>query len=297
MEFPQAMMHENIWFDKPKYDEADNHYQLYLTNNISAQLAEKHHNKDNKPQDQQDGSILSQVAHVASDAGSTLINEIAKARDSIKQSLSGMAHQVTHVVTAESDSHIAELASQNMLLREMVDKLTKQVESLEIRVAKLEGGSSAQAAASSAPTTTPAAKKIEKKDDDSDDDFLNLDDSDEDEEETEEERKRKEESLRKYHEKKANKKQVIAKSSVLIDVKPWDDETDLVEMERLVRTIEMDGLLWGASKLIPLAYGIKKLNIMCVIEDDKVSTEELQDKIANFEDYVQSTDIAAFNKI
>lgn len=295
MEFPQAMMHENIWFDKPKYDEADDHYQLYLTNNISAQLAEKHHNKD-KPQDQQDGGILSQVAHVASDAGSTLINEIAKARDSIKQSLSGMAHQVTHAVTAESDSHIAELASQNIVLKQMVDKLTKQVETLEIRVAKLEGGSSAQAAASSAPAATPAAKTIEKKDDDSDDDLF-LDDSDEDEEETEEERKRKEESLRKYHEKKANKKQVIAKSSVLIDVKPWDDETDLAEMERLVRTIEMDGLVWGASKLLPLAYGIKKLNIMCVIEDDKVSTEELQDKITDFEDYVQSTDIAAFNKI
>ena len=29
------------------------------------------------------------------------------------------------------------------------------------------------------------------------------------------------------------------------------------------------------------------------IEDEKVSTDELQEKIAEFEDYVQSTDIAA----
>lgn len=82
-----------------------------------------------------------------------------------------------------------------------------------------------------------------------------------------------------------------------MDVKPWDDETDMKEMEKNVRTIEMEGLLWGASKLIPLAYGIKKLQIMCVIEDDKVSVDELTEKIESFEDIVQSVDIAAFNKI
>ena len=42
--------------------------------------------------------------------------------------------------------------------------------------------------------------------------------------------------------------QVIAKSNVILDIKPWDDETDMAEMEQKVRTIEMDGLLWGACK-------------------------------------------------
>lgn len=79
---------------------------------------------------------------------------------------------------------------------------------------------------------------------------------------------------------------MIAKSSVLFDVKPWDDETDMAETERLVRTIEMDGLVWGAGKLVPLAYGIKKLSLLCVIEDDKVSTDELSEKICEFEDFV-----------
>lgn len=41
---------------------------------------------------------------------------------------------------------------------------------------------------------------------------------------------------------------VIAKSSVILDVKPWDDETDMQEMEKLVRTIKKDGLVWGACK-------------------------------------------------
>jgi translation elongation factor EF-1beta len=41
---------------------------------------------------------------------------------------------------------------------------------------------------------------------------------------------------------------VIAKSSIILDVKPWDDETDMKEMEAIVRTITMDGLLWGACE-------------------------------------------------
>lgn len=63
---------------------------------------------------------------------------------------------------------------------------------------------------------------------------------------------------------------VIAKSNIILDVKPWDDETDMGEMERKVRSVEMDGLLWGAAKLVPVGYGIKKLQITCVVEDDKV---------------------------
>lgn len=36
------------------------------------------------------------------------------------------------------------------------------------------------------------------------------------------------------------------KSSVLMDVKPWDDETDMKKLEEAVRSVEMPGLLWGA---------------------------------------------------
>lgn len=100
-----------------------------------------------------------------------------------------------------------------------------------------------------------------------------------------------------YQAKKSNKPILIAKSSVLLDVKPWDDETDMKEMEKMVRSIEMDGLLWGAAKLVPVGYGIHKLQIMCVIEDEKVSIDLLSEQIEAFEDLVQSVDVAAFNKI
>ncbi|KAJ1369295.1 Elongation factor 1-delta [Parelaphostrongylus tenuis] len=119
-----------------------------------------------------------------------------------------------------------------------------------------------------------------------------------DDEEDAEKAKIVEERLKAYHEKKSKKPGPIAKSSVIFDVKPWDDETNLEEMENLVRGIEMDGLVWGGGKLIPVGYGIKKLQIISVIEDDKVSVDDLVEKITgDFESHVQSVDIVAFNKI
>lgn len=41
---------------------------------------------------------------------------------------------------------------------------------------------------------------------------------------------------------------LIAKSSILLDVKPWDDETDMAKLEECVRSIELDGLVWGQCK-------------------------------------------------
>lgn len=52
---------------------------------------------------------------------------------------------------------------------------------------------------------------------------------------------------------------------VTLDVKPWDDETDMKALEDAVRSIEQDGLVWGASKLVPIGYGIKKLQITLVV--------------------------------
>jgi len=51
------------------------------------------------------------------------------------------------------------------------------------------------------------------------------------------------------------------------------------------------------AKLVEIAFGIKKLQIMCIVEDDKVSVDALVETIQEFEDFVQSVDIAAFNKI
>jgi translation elongation factor EF-1beta len=67
----------------------------------------------------------------------------------------------------------------------------------------------------------------------------------------------------------------------------------MAQLEANLRTIEQDGLVWGASTLVPVGYGVKKLQITIVVEDEKVSLDDLQEKIAEDEDHVQSTDIAA----
>jgi len=70
----------------------------------------------------------------------------------------------------------------------------------------------------------------------------------------------------------------------------------MAELEKDVRAIAMEGLVWAGSELVPVAYGVKKLRIISVIVDDLVSTDELREKIEELEG-VQSTDIFAFNKV
>uniref|UniRef100_A0A667IHA9 Translation elongation factor EF1B beta/delta subunit guanine nucleotide exchange domain-containing protein n=1 Tax=Lynx canadensis TaxID=61383 RepID=A0A667IHA9_LYNCA len=117
--------------------------------------------------------------------------------------------------------------------------------------------------------------------DSKDDDDIDLFGSEE-EEESEEAKRLREERLAQYESKKAKKPALVAKSSILLDC---------------VQSIQADGLVWGSSKLVPVGYGIKKLQIQCVVEDDKVGTDMLEEWITAFEDYVQSMDMAAFNKI
>merc|ERR1711911_482931 len=153
-------------------------------------------------------------------------------------------------------------------------------------------GKNAAHSVPAAPAAAPAKAAAPADDDDEVDLF-----ADSDEEDDEEAAKIKEARVAAYKEKKSQKAAVIAKSSIVLDVKPWDDETDMKEMEAKVRTIVADGLVWGASKLVPVGYGIMKLQIGCVVEDLKVSVDWLSEEICNFEELVQSVDIAAFQKI
>lgn len=144
--------------------------------------------------------------------------------------------------------------------------------------------------AGSAPVAAAAAEEEE---DDEDVDLFGSDD-----EVDEEAEKLKQERLAEYAAKKAAKgPKPAAKSIVTLDVKPWDDETNLEELLANVKAIEMEGLVWGAHQWIPVGFGIKKLQINLVVEDAKVSLDELQASIEEDEDHVQSTDIAAMQKL
>ena len=73
---------------------------------------------------------------------------------------------------------------------------------------------------------------------------------------------------------KKKKAAPIAKSIVLIEVKPESDETDLDALAARILAVERDGLTWKTEyKKEPVAFGIFKLLIGFVIEDDKVSVD------------------------
>ncbi|XP_051989926.1 eukaryotic translation elongation factor 1 delta a (guanine nucleotide exchange protein) isoform X2 [Xyrauchen texanus] len=264
----QGLAQENIWFDKSRYDEAERHFYEV---------------KNGVPQTPQERDA------------SAILQDIAKARQNIQQSLSGSQNASKSEDQSELVSRLKSLELDNKNLHKVVDDLRSVLSKLESRMAVLEKSKAPALKTAAVTKAAPAQKpKVEKHNDDDDDDDIDLFGSDEEDEEAE---RIKAERVKEYSARKAKKPALIAKSSILLDVKPWDDETDMAKLEECVRSIHLDGLLWGASKLVPVGYGIKKLQIGCVVEDDKVGTDILEEEITQFEDYIQSVDIAAFNKI
>ncbi|XP_006830805.1 PREDICTED: elongation factor 1-delta isoform X4 [Chrysochloris asiatica] len=255
------LMHEKIWFDKFKYDDAERKFYEQMNGPMTGCSRQEN-------------------------GASVILRDIARARENIQKSLAGSSG----APSGPGGDH-------------MVRDLQQALSKLEARLSSLERSSPGHRA--TAPQTQhvspmrqvePPAKKAATPAEDDEDNDIDLFGSDEEEEDKETARLR-EERLRQYAEKKAKKPTLVAKSSILLDVKPWDDETDMAQLEACVRSVHLDGLTWGASKLVPVGYGIRKLQIQCVVEDDKVGTDLLEEEITKFEEHVQSVDIAAFNKI
>ncbi|XP_038654510.1 eukaryotic translation elongation factor 1 delta b (guanine nucleotide exchange protein) isoform X2 [Scyliorhinus canicula] len=293
-----VLTEEKIWFDKCKYDDAETQYYIHLNNPVTAK-------EQNPPAMQENGA-------------SNILRDIARARENIQKSLAGIqsvweansnpketvqdnvdpvsSHSAVQGSDVELCTRVTSLEKENQSLHQVVEDLRLALSKLETRLSTLEKSSTSPkpVVCPPAPDNKPSTKQPEAAEDEDDD--IDLFGSSDEEESAEKERIR-EERLREYAAKKSKKPALIAKSSILLDVKPWDDETDMVELEESVRTVQLDGLVWGGSKLVPVGYGIRKLQIQCVVEDDKVGTDLLEEEITKFEDYVQSVDVAAFNKI
>lgn len=274
---------QDVWYDQHRYEDAEIEYQQYLAQQrCGGRVATG-------------GCPVTCTRPAATETTShksSLVNEIVKAREHIQKSLNSDASGSKTDVSLSS--RLSTLEVENKQLRQISSELEGVIKRLEGRIVALEKGQSSSSvtpAAVSAVQTNGVAASA----DDDDDDFELFGDDNEPEDADAERIKL--ERVKAYEDKKAKKPVLIAKSNIILDVKPWDDETDMAELEKCVRSIEMDGLLWGSSKLVPLAFTIKKLQISCVVEDDKVSTDDLEEKIMAFEDLIQSIDIAAFNKI
>ena len=99
--------------------------------------------------------------------------------------------------------------------------------------------------------------------------------------------------------KKKKKKEAVAMSLVMLEVKPMDDTINLDELAaKIFAEVTQDGLFWKTEyKKEPVAFGIFKLILGFSLEDEKVSVDGVVEKIEEMEDFVQSVEIAAFNKI
>jgi translation elongation factor EF-1beta len=83
------------------------------------------------------------------------------------------------------------------------------------------------------------------------------------------------------------------------EVKPCDSETNLDDLNTKIKAeITMDGLNWNQDyKKEPVAFGIFKLIVGACVEDEKVSTDDIEEKIMAMDEFVQSIEIASFNKL
>ncbi len=140
-------------------------------------------------------------------------------------------------------------------------------------------------------------EKKEKKDDEIDEDDLFGDETEEDKKAKEEAHKKREEEKKEDGKKK--KKVEVQKSLVLIDVKVYDPEQDYDALaEKILKNVKRDGLVWKTEyKLAEVAFGVKKIVMGMVVEDEKVSVDDIIDELTSWADEIQSVDIVAFNKL
>jgi len=282
-ELARNLQSQNIWFAAQQYKEAEEKLvkkRLGLSVNLAAGDA-----PSSAPSTAQATPVESKASAMIADLKKELTTD---SNNSIKD------------VDSMLD-RVAKLEQENNEIKAQLEKALARLDQLE---------ASSKPASAPAPVAAvcpagPPAKKVEESEDDDDDD---MSDFDFDSESEDDEAKAAQEALKakrvaEYNERKAAKAAtkgvVAAKSMITLDVKPFDDETDLDALAAKIKSeIAMPGLVWGQKhEKKPLAFGIFKLVVTAVVEDDKVSTDDLTEKIEEYEDEVQSVDIAAFNKL
>ncbi len=141
-----------------------------------------------------------------------------------------------------------------------------------------------------------AAKQAKAKADDDDDEFdmFASDDDDEEAMKALNEKMAKEKAARKAGKGKGER------SLIVLEVKPFDAETDLEALAKGLKKVENEGIQnWGLEhKLVPIAFGVKKLQISCVVYDDLMGVDGLTEIIEDkYGDDVQSVDVFAMSKV
>lgn len=135
-------------------------------------------------------------------------------------------------------------------------------------------------------------KEMKKKEDEEYDPFA--EETQEDKEKLENMKKKNKEDSKKKKDKKGT-----ARSFILIEVKGWDSEQNLDALaQKIIKEIKMEGLQWKEEyKLADVAFGVKKIILGMVVEDEICSVDDITEKLESWEDDIQSVDIISFNKL
>merc|ERR1712032_207067 len=184
-----------------------------------------------------------------------------------------------------------------------------------------------------------AAAKAEAKDDDDSDDgglggLLDSDSDDSDDEDTIAQMKAAAEAKKAAAKKNQKKRRPPERSEIILDVKPFDDQTDLAALAAEIKATSLESLRdkeypgpnedgetwndlekfaqevderitlesghkWGANhNLEEMAFGIKKLRMQAVVQNELVGSDLLISLIEEtWPDKVQSVDVASFQKM
>merc|ERR1712156_795407 len=257
-EFARALQTQNIWFAAQQYKEAEEKLIKQRMGLASG-----------------DAAVEAAPASPVESKASAMIADLKKElTDDSNKSIQDVNSMLDRVVKLEQENN----------------EIKAQLQAALARLDQLEAaGKAATPAAAPVAAVCPAKKeepkKEESEDDDDDDDMDFFESSDDEDEEAKAaaealKAKRVAEYNARKAEKAAKKGVVAAKSMITLDVKPFDDETDLDALAAKIKSeIAMDGLVWGQKhEKKPLAFGIFKLVITAVVEDEKVSTDDLTEK-------------------
>merc|ERR1711976_1051345 len=258
-EFARALQTQNIWFAAQQYKDAEE-------------------------------KLIKQRMGLASGDAAVEVAPAAPASP-VESKASAMIADLKKELTNDSNNSIQDVNSmldRVVKLEQENNEIKAQLQAALARLDQLEAAGKSTAPAAPVAAVCPAKKeepKEESEDDDDDDDMDFFDDSDDEDEEAKAaaealKAKRVAEYNARKAEKAAKKGVVAAKSMITLDVKPFDDETDLDALAIKIKSeIAMDGLVWGQKhEKKPLAFGIFKLVITAVVEDEKVSTDDLTEK-------------------
>ncbi|VWU49646.1 elongation factor 1-beta, putative [Hepatocystis sp. ex Piliocolobus tephrosceles] len=123
--------------------------------------------------------------------------------------------------------------------------------------------------------------KIKPSNDDDDDDIDLFGDNDDDKNILAEKKKENEKKLKEKKDKEREKNRSI----LIIEIKPKSIDTDLSIIPKLIKQKIVDAnIKWGEEvKKLPVAFGLYKIQMSCIIYDEFVNTNELIEKIENID--------------